>query len=267
MVASQKNLVRKLKINTGMNRILMLICLFAIVVSGCRTTNVTSGTKPKKPKSIIKHAEQNQLKFTYLASKTKINYVADGKSTSFKGELRMKKDSVIWLSITPLLGIEIARVLIKPDTVHILDRINKVYYKKPTAYLASEFNAPIDFGGLQSMITGGMTFFDKKNASSMVENNMYIVETHNEALTNKAIIEPEYYRFTRTELAEKNTNRKISVDYNEYETVGEQPFSHQRDIQVDGDMALEIHLGFSKVKLDEAQRFSFTVSSKYEIVQ
>lgn len=259
-------MVRKLKTNSGMNKILICSVLLFACIAGCKTTKTNKGTKPLKPKSLVKHVEENELKFEYLSARTKIEYTNAGKNTSFKGDLKMKKDSVIWLSITPLLGIEVARILINPDTVHIIDRINKIYYRKPLSYLATEYNAPLDFKSLQSMIAGGLVFFNSKNASSSVENNMYIVETENDILTNKVTIESAYFHFIRSELSEKNTNRKIIVSYGDYQIIGTQSFSHQREIEIIGENPLSLDLGFSKVKLDEPLQFSFTVSDKYEIV-
>ena len=49
------------------------------------------------------------------------------RQNSFDVNLRIRKDSAIWISITPLLGIEAARVLINRDSLMILDRVHKTF--------------------------------------------------------------------------------------------------------------------------------------------
>src|ERR1043165_2055158 len=71
--------------------------------------------------SVIAH----QFDFTSLTAKAAVEIATDKETTSFDVNIRMKKDSAIWLSITPLLGIEVARVLVTRDSIRILDRINK----------------------------------------------------------------------------------------------------------------------------------------------
>ena len=45
---------------------------------------------------------------------------AMGKTGSFTLNVRMAKDSVIWMSISPALGVEAARILLTPDSVQVL---------------------------------------------------------------------------------------------------------------------------------------------------
>ena len=47
----------------------------------------------------------------------------------------MLRDSAIWLSISPLLGIEAVRVLLTKDSVKALDRLNNIYYSECKGYL------------------------------------------------------------------------------------------------------------------------------------
>ena len=70
----------------------------------------------------------NFFDYEYLSAKTKITVINTDGKTEFSASVRIKKDSAIWISISPALGIEIVRVLITKDSIKIIDRFNKKYY-------------------------------------------------------------------------------------------------------------------------------------------
>ncbi|HAR20844.1 MAG TPA: DUF4292 domain-containing protein, partial [Cytophagales bacterium] len=39
--------------------------------------------------------------------------------------IRIRKDSVIWISVNPALGIEVVRALITKDSIFVIDKIHK----------------------------------------------------------------------------------------------------------------------------------------------
>src|SRR5690606_14821280 len=70
----------------------------------------------------------NEINFNYLSGKAKINYADKNTDVNAALNIRVKKDSVIWLSLTVALGIEASRCLITKDSLFMLDRINNHYY-------------------------------------------------------------------------------------------------------------------------------------------
>ena len=57
-----------------------------------------------------------------------VEYSEDKGKTSLKGQLRIQSDSLIWLTFSPALGIEAARVLLTNDSVKFINRLNKTYF-------------------------------------------------------------------------------------------------------------------------------------------
>ena len=60
---------------------------------------------------------KNQLKFNTLNSKFSLRYEEGKKVTNLKGQIRIAQDSLIWISCSPALGIEAARVLLSKDSI------------------------------------------------------------------------------------------------------------------------------------------------------
>ncbi|MFN3803096.1 DUF4292 domain-containing protein [Belliella pelovolcani] len=102
------------------NKFLGTALLFAILLSGCA----------KKPNlytsdEVMQEFTPAYFDFNYLSARARIVIEEpNGKTTRGTLNLRAKKDSVIWFSVTPGLGIEALRGIITADKIRIKDRIN-----------------------------------------------------------------------------------------------------------------------------------------------
>ena len=73
----------------------------------------------------------NKISFTTFSAKIDVDYQGtDGKKYNVNANLRMYKDSVIWISVTGLFGIEGLRAYITKDSVKILNKLDKIYTSK-----------------------------------------------------------------------------------------------------------------------------------------
>ena len=71
----------------------------------------------------------NQLNFKTFSSRLNMNFSSGTKSLSSKATLRIVKDKAIQLSVQPLFGVEMLRLYADPDSLVLLDRMNKRYVK------------------------------------------------------------------------------------------------------------------------------------------
>ena len=80
--------------------------------------------------------------FNYLSSRAKFKYQNGKQKLSTTANFRLKKDSVIWVSISKL-GIEGARVLATKDGVQMIDKLSKSYYVYDYAQLSQMYGVEI----------------------------------------------------------------------------------------------------------------------------
>lgn len=103
------------------NRLLVLIIL--VIASSCsRKVTVTDPNFVRDNKLVFSVPE-----FDYLNTRTKIQYRDEDRNVSTSANIRIKKDSIIWMSLTPLFGIEVARALVTQDSLVLMNRLNKEY--------------------------------------------------------------------------------------------------------------------------------------------
>lgn len=142
----------------------LLASFFLLISYSCRAPKEIVKEKVKfehfSTKELLEKLEINEFKFETLSAKANITFT-DEKETSFKANLRIKKDSAIWMSITPALGIEMARVLITKDSVLFMDRIHNKYFVGDFAYLNKMFDVDMDYNMLEALLVGNSIEFEK----------------------------------------------------------------------------------------------------------
>lgn len=111
--------------------------------------------------SVIKRIEKNQMD-PFLSAKGDLKF--SNATESLEGDITFHsiKDS-LYLVILKKLGIELIRILITKDSVHVLDRINQSYELHSLDEISNKFNIPIDFPSIHQIITCG----------SFIENKIY----------------------------------------------------------------------------------------------
>ena len=105
--------------------------------------------------------QHNKIDFNFFSAKINVNYKdAEDKEYNLNTYLRMKKDSLIWVSVNAVFGIEAMRLLISKDSVKILDKQNKVYTARPVSYLQEVSGLPLDLQTMQDLLIGNVIFLE-----------------------------------------------------------------------------------------------------------
>ena len=105
---------------------ILLLAIF-LLASSCKQQKkiVFGNTKcilePKTSKFLTRHLKENEFNFEHLNAKINAEAIIDSSENSFSVTLRMRKDSIIWMSISKL-GIEGARLMITKDSVKFMNR-------------------------------------------------------------------------------------------------------------------------------------------------
>ena len=154
-----------------MNRVSVFIlwCLIA----GCSASKKASLAKSKKlnKEKVIAHINNNHINFDTFYAKCQTSYSSDLEELSFKATFKIKKDSVIWASVTAILGIEILKAIVLPDSIIILDKFNGKFFAGNINSLDTLFNIYPDFNTLQNIITNQplIDFTKKYHLDSKIE--------------------------------------------------------------------------------------------------
>ncbi|GIV34911.1 MAG: hypothetical protein KatS3mg031_2446 [Chitinophagales bacterium] len=251
-----------------MNRAIRLMLLLSVVLAGssCKTTRkatVRSGSLPALDSVLA--VLSNQPAYVWFAAKARVTYIDESGTKNFTAHIRMRKDSIIWVSATTMLGLEAARLMIRPDSVFFLDRFNKTYYtgapRLPEHIAIVPFN--FNMSWLERIITGGLMPFQAPPHLKASPNHL-ILEAADSDIMQRALISPSNLWISTQYLIEKQTGRSLELVFDDYQVATDRLFSFSRKVKITNPAPITLLIKFSKVNWDEPQQFPFHISEAYE---
>ncbi|HAR37476.1 MAG TPA: hypothetical protein DCS09_02225, partial [Porphyromonadaceae bacterium] len=111
---------------------ILFICLLSgLIFTACKSRQQmvfsTSPVEEKANNQLFSDIITSEFQYSTFSAKLNMNLTNGTKSLSSKANIRIVKNSALQISIQPLFGVEMFRFYINPDTVMVVDRMNKRY--------------------------------------------------------------------------------------------------------------------------------------------
>lgn len=94
------------------------------------------------------------LNTRYYSAKADVEIIQNEDRKAFKAHVRCSLDSAAWISVVPALGIEVARVLLTPDSLKLLDKLHDTYWVGDTAAAKARFGLQPSLELFQAALLG-----------------------------------------------------------------------------------------------------------------
>lgn len=178
-----------------MNRFSLQIPLLAftlVFLSACKTLKIDDRkvTIVRNAEKVIAETKANNIKYKTAQLKANVS-ITDGKrKTSFKANIRMIKDSIIWSSLS-MVGFAGARTLITGDSIKIVNYREKNYILEPYSRIESYINSDmLDLENLQKLMIGDWLYMSEFDRYRLKYNDTnYVVSTLSERRLEKDWVE------------------------------------------------------------------------------
>jgi hypothetical protein len=270
--------------------LLLLTCFFftLLFLSSCHLFRKTE--KPisikhnrkledKTADELLKAINDSSLAAEWISGKASVETDIEGKTNSFDISMRIKKDSIIWISISPLLGIEVARVMITRDSVKFMDRYHKKFQVSDYNFLNDLLRMNIDFEIVQGILTGNIFAYKKTKFNSVfIEENQYYIlsslgkhklkRSLEEKDPNKPVIQDMWisdvtFRIIRLSIEDDRVDKSLVTDYDDFRPTPAGLFPFKSQTKIKAQKPLNISIEYSKIMVNEAQEFPFTIPGSY----
>lgn len=236
---------------------------------------VTAPTKPTEALADNTKAEalatlnSKQLKFNTLSLKAKANLNISGDANEVTMNFKMKDKETIWVSITALGGLaEVARALITPDSIKIMNRLKSEYVKKPFSYIYTFTNKQVNFNTLQSILTGNaMGEFLTAQSDVKQENGVWVVSGRKQELDYRLLFNT-LLKVSETNLNDSKNGQALKVNYTDYQKLNESLFPSALQINtLSGTKKINIDLQYVKIDGNVPVDFPFSVPKRYTVIK
>jgi hypothetical protein len=270
-------------LNRNNFQIYRLIKLFAIgcllCMAGCTakkqvlvtrkaidTTN--SGNTAAKVNPVIAKLEiikGRQIFFNTFTAKAKAKLDMDGSSNDVTLNIRINRDKKIWVSVTAIAGIEVARAVITPDSVLLINRLQSVYIREPFSYIHSFTGNQVNYKTLESLLMGNaIPELLNENSVLQTDNGNTTLTGNLQELVYKLILGPDM-KVTQTNLDNQSAAQSLQVTNNTFIQAANKVIPSQIDIaSLVKDKKIELNLHYSKVEFDKEQDYPFSIPARYK---
>jgi outer membrane biogenesis lipoprotein LolB len=252
------------------------LLLVMVTAFGCKSKKVTrtETIKTNLPQQgptpievVLNTIDANVNNFSFYQSRAKVNYKDDNQKVELDINLVMEKDQYIWMSVTAVLGIEVARIMITQDSVKILDRLHRKYIATDFDYIQRLSNVPLKLNNLQNLIIGNTVFGNSVQKS--------VVDTILGAISVSTIINTQKqttfynanYKVNRTLIEEQNQSRQLNITYPTYSAFDQNVYPNAMNINIRAEKNLECTFELSNFVFTKKRETQFTVPSGYEVVK
>ncbi len=259
----------------------ILVLLLIVLFASCRSSRPISKTVTKKDTTVVsleadtqqiirttlQQLANNRISFKTFSAKINVDYKGgDGKSYDVNVNLKMYKDSAIWVSVNAILGIEAMRLLITKDSFKLLVKVDQKTYKaRGIGYLQEVTSLPLDLYTLQDLIIGNPVYLDSNIVRYASGNGVIDMVSLGAFFKNLITLNDVDKTILHSKLNDTDLTRSRTADlsYNEYENKKGIPFSKKRQIVVSEKTRLDIKLDFKNYNFNEPVSFPFSVPKNY----
>jgi hypothetical protein len=241
-----------------MNRLNLFIVV--LLLSSCVGTKWTTNTSSQSASAVLKKAEVNTKDMRWFTTSIKGKADFDNRSLPITAQLRMRKDSVIWMSMSALMGIEAARVHITPDSVKLINRLNATYFVGGIESLSEEYNLPFSFYELQDLLLAAIHPKENSSYTLDVSPDVYTLFSS----SGQSIIKLNTSYLPMEVFHSRSDSQFVKINYQNYLQTDSiwLPKTVKIDVQ-SSEKTAEATLNYSKTTVNRPKKVKFSIPSSY----
>ncbi|HWV68397.1 DUF4292 domain-containing protein [Chitinophaga sp.] len=218
---------------------------------------------------MLKGIHANHIEFNTFSAKMKLAFETDKKShNNLNATFRIKKDSIIWVSVSAPIVDEVIRAVITQDSLKMYNRLDKQLFLRKMSDAEELLNIPFDFNTLQDMLIG---------------NPVYLTDSVYQVVKTPAIISfscdhakfislfnvfADDYGLQQSKVMDKDSTgaarRSCELTYGDYTKVAGRKFPTTRRIYIEEKNVTKVALDFTRYDFDVPLSFPFSMPASYK---
>jgi hypothetical protein len=251
-------------------KIVSFLMLFLTVISACKSKKnlILSSNVPTKntqiSKSNLASIIEHQTQFSTFTTKAITDLNLNGKQYDVTFNIRIKKGEKIWISVTAIAGLEVARALFTPDSIQILDRLNEEYLNKPFSFI-HDFSSPhVNYQTLEALLLGNCLPIALTEADVILNPNGWLTLKGRQQNMDYAIQINNQFKTRELLLFDDLQQQKMAVNMSVFEEIAGQFLPSNFNISaLSPKKQLKVVMKYNKTELNIPLEFPFNVPKRF----
>lgn len=199
--------------------ILLLLLAVSLGAASCKskksltkTVNNTSVNRDSKT-DVFSAVQSNRFEFEYFSANAVCDY--SGSPVPISVNVRMQRGQKIWMSASAIF-FEVARVLITPDSVHIINYSDKTITSRKIDFIAAYTGTPLTINQIQDALVGNSILTHDNNSSYENTAEAMKITTRIKQFLLIEAFNTETFRPAKINADEAGTANKLEVIYSDF---------------------------------------------------
>ncbi len=253
-----------------LNKLLIVFGVLAIVGCKPKKTLVVEKKADTPAANVVVENKLNsikaaQLSFNTFSGKAKTLLTINNSSNNVTMNIRIAKGQKIWVSITAIAGIEVARALITPDSILVINKLQGLYLKKPFSYINAYVGDQLDYSSVEALFVGNAI------PQLLTENAHMEPDSGNVALTGsmgdmiyKMVVGPDL-KVKASTLTNQAAGQSAQVNNGVFIPSGNRILPSQIDISsAANNKKVKMSMHYTKVDFDLPLEYPFSIPESYD---
>jgi hypothetical protein len=281
--------------NMKFGSIILVIILFAL---GCRTQkklinkpvdiNKNHGLINNSSEKYVDSVVSRYIRYNAVKIKFEIEYQNNNENNdlTLNGLIRLRKDSLILITLGPGLGIDVAKIQFSKDSVKFVNNLNRSYFTENYEFFKRVYKIDLNYFSIQSLLMNEI-FVLSENEGNKSNIKLFKNEIVGKfiSLTNlskdsvnlkisekkgiKYVIDSISYKVDNEEYIDYANNRKLKINYSNFEIEEKQIFPKNIEMDFsDSANSLNIKILYKKINFEKVfLRTVFRIQDKYKRIK
>jgi hypothetical protein len=276
-----------------LNKLLIVCCLLAMVSCKARKKAITTApattpattiqsppetantvTIPITPpdlstlKSQLALIKSRQVNFNTFSGRATTRLDVNFDDNNVTLNIRINKGKMIWVSITALLGLEVARAVITPDSIKVINKLQGLYLKKPFSFIYQYASRQVNYKTIEALLVGNAmpeTLTERSRVTSDLGN---VTLSGNLDELVYSLILGSNMRVTQFNLSNTSAAQALLVNNSVFIQASNRLMPSQIDIlSTIQDKKIQANLRYTKVDFDQQLEYPFNIPERYTPAQ
>ncbi len=259
-------------------KIVYILLIISTLLLSCKTKKKLTKLESAEKLQIYNGIVSKYIDYQSLLIKSSVKFESSKKKLNLKATVKILKDSLIIISLSPGLGIEVARIKFTNDSIFILDRLSSQLTRGDYQYISKNYKIDIGYADIQSILTNELFIYPREYGSLQDEfvtgfrfgtgdNKLDMYRKTKNSVENLVSVDEQTNAIKKYIINDipQNRNLRISFEDNYSEQFNNVPKKVFITSSVDGKYN-KINLHYTKVTKNKKLNFSFNIPSKYKII-
>lgn len=208
-----------------------------------------------------------------------------GTSVSLKGSMYLQRDSQIVISIAPILGIELFRAQLTPESVVLIDRTKKQILYTDYRYISNKLKYEVNYSIIQSLLINQISCNQSidvclKDYHHGISDGLYFIQNLSERQVNKFskqrvsnpifnqyFFNSQNFTLSKYKISNLLVNEQMEINYSDFKSYSDKFFpSSIKILGSKGNESAKIDLNYLQLEFNSNNVIGFKIPDKYEVV-